>query len=448
MTEAVNRYLANGEALLRNPDDSVSLVNQFSLLSEEGDLSNGKYYVVLARRAYLNAPNDIMAAFNYGSALARSGNFEESLKVFEHCEKIAPEDWKERVYHHLGIANRSLGNNAKAVEWYDKAIAISGSAGIKKDRAMAILAQFKLRDGLEAFECRKELALERMKINGGKLIAQQKLPNNVVHWTGEDLTGKTIVVYHEEGSGDFIQFSRFIPRLRERNPAKILLTGPSPDLLDLVADNIKVGGIVPLEGPFNSDFVVGSMSFPWRLGLDYKDVSGKPYFKSKAADIPRRGALNVGLVWRGNPAYGMDTHRSMAFSEYCPLFDLKDIAFYSLQVGGAANEVTKLGFQGFVTDLGSHTKSWKDTAEMISALDVIVSVDTAVAHLSGALGKPTFTLITRASDWRWNRESEQTVWYDSMNVIRQKHQGDWRPCIDRIRSRLETMLAERRREAA
>lgn len=448
MTEVVDKYQAYAEALLRNPDDTENLVNQFSLLTTEGDLANGKHYLYLARRAYEGAPNHINAAFNYGSALQRTGEYQRAADIYRHCLAIAPKDWKAVCMHHLGVAYRALNENEKAIEFYDKALAINPKASIKKDRAMALLASGKLYDGLKAFECRKELAEERLRENGGQLVAQQKLPAGVRHWKGEDLTGKTIVIYHEEGSGDFIQFSRFIPVLWSRNPNKILLTGPTPDLLDLVADQTMISGIVPLEGPFKSDYVIGSMSLPWRLGLDYIDVNGKPYMKSKAANIPLRGKLNVGLVWRGNPAYGMDAHRSIAFSEFCPLFDLNDVAFYSLQFGGAANEVTKLGFSGFVADLGSKTKNWRDTAKLIQALDVVVTVDTAVAHLAGALGKPVLMMITRASDWRWDRDSAETVWYDSMTVIRQDKQDEWRPCILRVREKLEAMLAGRRREAA
>src|SRR5262249_43157793 len=151
---------------------------------------------------------------------------------------------------------------------------------------------------------------------------------------------------------------------------------------------IEVNGIVPLSGSFECDYVVGSMTLPWRLGIDYTQINGKPYFNAAPATFPRRGKLNVGLVWRGNPEYGMDVHRSMAFSELCPLFDLKDVAFYSLQVGPASAELGRLGFDGFIADLGPFAKNWGATARLIKRLDAVVAVDTAVAHLGGALGVP------------------------------------------------------------
>jgi hypothetical protein len=194
------------------------------------------------------------------------------------------------------------------------------------------------------------------------------------------------------------------------------------------------------------------MSLPWRCGVDYPNVSGAAYFKAEAAQIPLRGKLNVGLVWRGNPAYGQDVHRSMDFGEFCPLFDLPGVAFYSLQAGAPGLEVTNLGLDGFIANLEPLAQSWRDTARLVQALDVVVSVDTAVAHLAGALGKPVYILTTNASDWRWNRASQKTVWYDSARVIRQRKQDEWCPSIDIVREklkhRLKWMVEDERRRVA
>lgn len=442
--QTVDKYKALAARLVRNPDDAPSLVSQFSTLSEARE--NGKHYLQLARRAYLIDPGNINAVFNYASGLQRAGEFKEALSLFQKCLKMADDHWRPICWHHIGIAYRALSENRKAIEAYDKAIALTGRMDIQKDRALALMADRKLKEGLEAFEIRKPMAEAKAKNNGGLLVAQQRLPAGVVHWSGEDLTGKTIVVFHEEGTGDFFQFCRFIPELRKRNPAKILLTGPIPNVIDLVSDNIQVDGIVSLT-EFESDYVVGSMSLPWLLGIDYKDINGKPYFKAEAATFPLRGALNVGLVWRGNPQYGMDVHRSMAFSELTTLFDVPGIAFYSLQAGEPGLEVTQLGFDGFVANLEPLAQTWRETAKLIQRLDCVVTVDTAVAHLAGALGKPVYIMITAASDWRWDRFSHKTVWYDSAYVVRQHKQDDWKPVIAKVKDQLKGRLLARRQAA-
>lgn len=442
---SVEKYRAYANELVRNPDDPIALVNQFAVISEKKE--NGQFYLPLAKRAYDLAPSNISSVFNYGSALHRVGRFEEGLELYQRALKLADAEWLPKVTHHMGVAYRALNENRKAAEWYQKAYDLDPNPQYLKDRAIAILAQGRLKDGLEAFEIRREVAVRKAHENQGYLISQQKLPDGVVHWEGEDLTGRSVVMYHEEGSGDFIQFCRFIPKLKALGAKSVHICGPVPNLLDLVADNIAVDGIVPLAGPFDCDFVIGSMSLPWRCGVELDQVGGQAYFKAEPAKIPLRGKLNVGLVWRGNPAYGMDVHRSMAFTEFCPLFDVPHVAFYSLQAGPPGLEVTNLGLDGFVANLEPFASTWRDTARLIQALDIVVSVDTAVAHLAGALGKPVMTLVTNASDWRWNRNSQKTVWYDSMKVIRQKKQGDWGPCIKAVRDDLRELVNVRRKAA-
>lgn len=447
MSETVQLYKGYAAKLLRGPNDTEALVNQFALLSNEGDRTNGRHYLVLAQRAYNAEPDNIKTVFNYASALQRCGEFGKAKDMYRWCVDHAPDDWLTRCLHHLGVSYRAMGQNAKAIEYYDQAIAREPLPEFIKDRALAMMADGQLKAGLEQFEIRKQLSEEKVAKNGGKLNAQRRLPKDVKHWKGEDLTGKTLVVYHEEGIGDFFQFCRFIHKLRETGVAKILLTGPVADVLDFVSDQIQIDGIVPLEGPFECDYVIGSMSISWRMGIEYKDVSGRPYMTAEPATFPRRGLFNVGLVWRGNPVYGMDAHRSMPFSDLCPLFDLNDVAFYSLQIGPAANEVTRLGFDGFVADLVPFAKNWRATAKLLKRLDAVVTVDTAVAHLAGALGVPAHVMVTKASDWRWDRNSEKTAWYDSVRVYRQTEQDDWKPCVQRVRKRLMEMAGERRQDA-
>lgn len=443
----VATYQTFAAALSRRPDDPQMLVNHFAHLFNTVDRSKIHALFPLAARAYRIDPNNYSVAFNYATALGAVGRWLESISLFKWCVENAPDrKWLGRARHHLGIALRYNGDDAAAIEWYDKALEINNDPEIKKDRALTILAMGRLNEGLQAFECRRECAEAGIVENGRK--AQGLLPVNVRsrHWQGEDLTGKTVVVYAEEGIGDFIMMSRFIPCLRDYGVGKLLLTGKVPDLLDLVADNIPVDGIVPLT-EFDADHVVGSMTLPWRVGVDYQHVDGAPYFKAEPAPFKRRAALNVGLVWRGNAAYGRNSHRSMDFTNFCPLFEIPGIAFYSLQVGEAAREITAAGYDGFVANLAPFARTWRQTARLIASLDAVVSVDTAVAHLAGALGVPVFNMVTRSCDWRWNRNSITTVWYDSMRVVRQKSHDNWGPVVSEVKSQLESMVNERRQNA-
>lgn len=441
----VDKYRAEANKLIRNPDDPEALINQFANVSEKKE--NGRHYYYLAKRAYEIAPNEINSAFNYGSACHRTGRFKEALRMYQRCQEMADAEWMPKIVHHIGIAYKALGNYQKAIDYYTKAYELQPDPQILKDRALAYLGAGQLNKGLREFEVRREVALMRFRENKGELITQQKLPEGVVHWQGEDLNGKSVCVYHEDGAGDFIQFCRFIPKLRSLGASKVFLTGPLRDLLDLVSDNLPIDGVLPLAGPIDCDYVVGSMSLPWRVGIAQDHITGRPYFKAIPAKIPLRGKLNVGLVWRGNPAYLADTQRSMPFTTYSPIFDLPGCAFYSLQVGSPGLEVTEAGFDGFVANLEPLMPNWRATARVISALDAVVSVDTSVAHLAGALGKPVFTLVPNAADWRWDRNSSKSIWYDSMRVFRQHKQDDWSQCLEEVKSRLRQMSQDQRRAA-
>jgi hypothetical protein len=435
-------------ALSRNPDDPQALVNHFAHLFNTVDRSKIHNLYPLAARAYRLDPENYAVAFNYATALSATGRWLEGIALFKWCVAQAPDQkWLGRAWHHLGIALRSNGNDAEAIECYDKAIELTGNPEIKKDRALAILAMGRLNEGLQAFEIRRECSEAGVAKHG--LKSQGLLPPNVhhKHWQGEDLSGKTVVVYAEEGIGDFIMVSRFIPRLRNYAGIKILLTGKVPDVLDLVADNIAVEGIVPIAD-FDADHVIGSMTLPWRTGVNYWDVHGAAYFKAEPAAFARRGLLNVGLVWRGNPTYGRNSHRSMEFTNFCPVFDIPGVAFYSLQVGEPAREITASGYDGFVANLAPFAKSWRQTARLIARLDAVVTVDTACAHLAGALGVPVLTMVTKFPDWRWDRHSMRTVWYDSIRIIRQRTQDDWGSVITEVKSQLEDMVYERRQNTA
>lgn len=445
----IEKYQQAAHTLVRNPDDAQALVELYGCICEKREYS--KIIIPVARRAYEVAPNSVAAVFNYGTALHRAGYYDASLRMYQAALKIPGDEWKAKIWHHIGIAMRSMGRNREAFEAYGEAYKREPNPNMLKDQALAVLAQGRYLEGMELYEVRREAAVWKVHMAGGHLIAQAQLPADVEHWEGESLQGKEVVVYHEEGSGDFFQFCRYIPFLRALGASKVKLCGPSDGPLQLVADNLQIDEIVPLEGPFETDYVIGSMSLPWRchraLGLGSLKIDGSSYLDADPYPLPRRPGFKVGLVWRGNPAYGQDALRSMPFQEYFALLDLPGVCFYSMQIGPGNLDPTIFGVDGLVANLTPLMPDWRATASMVTAMDAIVSVDTATAHLAGALGKPVFTMITASNDWRWPREGEKTPWYDSMRIIRQDKQDDWTSCVSRVRRAIER-LANKRLKAA
>ncbi len=174
------------------------------------------------------------------------------------------------------------------------------------------------------------------------------------------------------------------------------------------------------------------------MGIEYKDVNGLAYMTAKPIRLPQRGRLKVGLSWQGSPGYENDALRSASLGAFCPLFDLPGAAFYSLQVRPGPDEISSLGLDGFIADLGSTLKDFRDTAAAIAAMDVIVTVDTANSHMAGALGIPVLMMLGKAPCWRW-MQGPKTPWYRGHKIFRQSTVDVWP--IEAVRKELEAMLA-------
>ncbi len=250
-------------------------------------------------------------------------------------------------------------------------------------------------------------------------------------WAGEDLAGKRLLVFAEQGLGDTIQFSRFIPMLAAAGAEVTLacdtrlheLLRPLPGLAAVVEKN----GKLPLY-----DFWVDQMTLALMLGIRPDNIPGAEGFLladpvEVAAWREGLGAGVIGLVWAGNPAHSNDERRSMPFAALAPLL-ASGRRFVSLQVGPRAADAAGSP----VRDLSSCLTDYARTAAIVSALDLVISVDTSVAHLAGALGVPCWVLLPQAPDWRWILGRDTTPWYRHTRLFRQPYPGDWQEPISRV----------------
>lgn len=429
MTETeqiVGAYKITAAKLLKNPDDPEQLSNQFALLIGGGPRSPS--HLILAKRAAELAPDNFTALFNLGSAYLRAAKYPEGLRLFQRALEIAPEDKRADALAHVGLAFEMIDNFDQALVFYNKAIALRpDDKELYQSRALAILETGDLAKGMFEFECKHYKPPRKVIGNSG-----------IPRWTGEPLDGKHIVFHHEQGFGDTIQFCRILPQIKA---GKLTVAMP-PSLMPLIKTGIgfKADAWVNEEGPFKADYYCSPMSAHGALGVSYKQISGKPYFKADPIKLPERGKLKVGLVWRGSAGYSADVERSVALADFAPLLEIPHVAFYSLQVGEANKEVSKLGLDGFIGDLTGLIKDWSDTARCMAAMDLVISVDTSSAHLAGALGVPVWTLLARASGWRWLRNTTKTPFYDSMTLFRQQVPGDYATPIASMATKLRGMV--------
>jgi tetratricopeptide (TPR) repeat protein len=421
VTEIIAAYKVTAAKLLQDPDDPEQLSNQFTLLSTT---RRGPAQLALAKRCYEVAPNEFIAVFNYASALMRGGM--NSLDMFKRASRLAPPDKKAVTLHHIGLAYHDRGEYWAALVWYGLAQhADPDEPKIGQSIAIAKLAMGKLKDGLYEFEV-KHHAKPRKPISD----------SGVPWWSGEDLAGKRVILTHEQGFGDTLQFIRFAPVLRGEC-ASLVFSGPD-SLAPLIAEQFDCfDDVISEDGPFDADFVTSCMAAIALMGIEYTGVSGDPYMRAEPLALPPRGKLKVGLSWQGSTGYANDALRSAKLADFCPLFDLPGAAFYSLQVGTGAKDITALGLDGFIADLGSTLTDWRSTARAIAAMDVVVTIDSANGHLAGALGKPVLLLLGRAPCWRWMR-GRTTPWYDGHKLFRQEQVDCWP--MDDVRDALKRIM--------
>lgn len=428
---AFEKYQAQAKVLLDNPDDPTALHAQ--VVACENVKFHTPATVALIRRCAAIAPDEWNAVFNLGSVLARDGKYRDAIRQFLRAvELVKSKEQQVMTLHHIGMMHNDIGENDKAIKFYELALAISpDDKDVGQSRAISWLCQGRLNKGLTEFEV-------RLHKPARKAIYQSGIPI----WNGEKLDGKSIIITHEQGFGDTIQFIRFLPRLRrDAKPKQVAFAGPE-GLNKLLWQNFHADQWLDEEGPFDADYICSPMAMVAHLGIEYCDVSGLPYMQTAPLFLPDRGLLKVGIVWQGSWSYSQNARRSMALEGMCPLFAIPGAAFYSLQVGPGAKEVSQLGLDGFLADLTCKIKDWSDTARAIMAMDVIVGVDTGTLHLAGALGKRTLMILPYAPCWRWLRSDNRIRWYENTRLFRQQIPGTWP--VSLVKNELERMVYERR----
>jgi hypothetical protein len=262
------------------------------------------------------------------------------------------------------------------------------------------------------------------------------------------LSGKRILLTAEQGAGDVIQFARYVPLVAQLGGRIVMEAPPSlVRLLTFLSDRHDVIPIGSPPGAFETHCPL--MSLPLKFGTELDSIPAPAQFAIPAemkANWARRTSYEkpkVALVWAGNPTQQDDRTRSLSFRSLLPLTTLNDIEFFSLQVGAAAKELKTAGLAERIHDLSPFLTDYAETASAVACMDLVISVDTSVAHLAGTLGKPVWTLVSFVADWRYLKERNDSPWYPSMRLFRQKALGDWETIIQEIVVTLPTWLASR-----
>lgn len=254
-------------------------------------------------------------------------------------------------------------------------------------------------------------------------------------WNGAEFKNQTLLVWAEQGYGDTIQFVRYLPEVKSRGGRVVLACQPVMERLLQPCAGFDHLVTCPPEAidPDLYDLQVSLLSLPGLLETTVRTIPAEiPYLTSQPDKVqawreglPKKEGLHVGIVWAGNPQHGNDQNRSCRLDDLAPLSTIPDVVLHSLQKGHGAEQITSPPAGMKVTDLSDHVDDFTDTAAVLSNLDLVITVDTAVAHLAGALGRPVWLLLPFVPDWRWLLERQDTPWYPTMRLWRQAAPGDW-----------------------
>jgi len=417
------------QAIRVDPGNALATHYLGVLAMQRGNLVRGEQ---LMRRA-LAARGDIPDFHaNLGLCLRRLGNAAEAIECHRRAAGLDPRN-PDR-HSNLAIALQDEGRIGEALESFARALALDpGHAEAHYNRALAYLVSGDFRRGWEEYEWRSRC----------REFAERDLaPAGMRPWRGEPLAGRTLLVRREQGHGDMIQFLRLVPALADRG-ARVLVE--APEELEELARSVdpRVEIVEPDLPRPEADCYVNLMSLPRWLGVGLDDIpNAPPYLKANAAlceqwrrRLAEAPGRRIGLVWGGNPLHHNDRNRSCPLPVLAALLDVPGCRWFSLQRGPAAEQLG-LPEAAAIVDLGREFRTYADTAAAIAALDLVVTVDTSIAHLAGALARPAWVMIPHAPDWRWLRDRGDSPWYPSIRLFRQARAGDWPGVVAAMRSAL------------
>ena len=441
--------LAAYDAALRlMPDHVLAQSNRGIALN---DLGRREESLAAFATALCLKPDYADAYSHRGTALSLRGLAQEALAAFETALRLEP-DYGEG-HSNRGTLLNDLGQTDAALVSTGAAISLQPGYAKGYFNRAAVLARLGLVDQaiacLEAAirvkpayaEAHHKLSLLRLLMGDFAAgwaehewrrqgaFARTQLKDTL--WGGEDLAGRTILLHGEQGFGDTLQFCRYAPLVAERG-GKVILRAPRP-LVSLLSSLDGVTQVVAEEDPAPPfDRHCPLMSLPWLFGTGLETIPAPasylgPSEAVRAAWAARLGAregLRVGLVWSGNPTYGNDRNRSLPFDALAPLWGVDGVRWFSLQLGERRSDLAGAP-SGSIEDLSPHLGDFSETAGALSQLDLVLTVDTAVAHLAGACGRQTWVMLPHVADWRWLRERSDSPWYPSLRLFRQTDRGNW-----------------------
>ncbi len=444
-----------------DPEHAEALQSLGVIAGQRGDFAQAE---TLLRRAIKLRPDYAEAHSNLGIVLQRVGQFDNAVASYRKALKIKPD--LADAHSNLGFVLQELGQFHAAVASCHRALEIKSDladAHCNLGLALQELWQIKAAEASyrkalkfkpDYVEANLNLGMLLLSLGryaeawphyeyrySSKLIKPScEMPNlPYPQWQSESLVGKSLLIWPEQGFGDYIQFVRYAELLKDRGVSRLTLVCNQPlkALLETVAG---VDDVITELPTIPYDYWIFPLSLPLHFATTLDNIPcAVPYLHALPERIEQwrdrlPKGLKVGLVWKGNPEHKNDANRSLpGLSTLAPLWSVPGVSLISLQKGQGEDEAKDSSADQPIIPLGSEIGDFADTAAILAQLDLVICVDTSIAHLAGAMGKPCWVLLpTVGLDWRWLRDREDSPWYPSVRLFRQKEAGKWDDPVERI----------------
>ncbi len=424
-----------GSLVKKDPVNPIWMNNLGVVAAVNGDLAVARG---LLRQAGALAGESREILYNLGCLAVSFNDLDVARDIFLRIIKTEPEHLQ--ALFALSRIGKELGLVDEAIKFCRKLVTLAPEeAEFRQNLGILLLKSGNWQEGFELYE-------SRWQANQFEWFSFDKL------WQGESLSGKTILIWSEQGLGDTLQFVRYLPLLKEQAESVVLLVQEA--LLELLRLSFPDIAIKPFSEKHQMiyDFQLPLLNLPrffWSgfnlsaTAVPYLKVSAKSRNKWRSC-LTGASDLRVGLVWAGNPEHKNDANRSIPLKLFQAIFALDGVRFFGLQKDQTFADKCLISTflspevygEKFI-DLASELNDFQDTAAILQQLDLLISVDTSVAHLAGALACPVWLMLPFDADWRWLLERDDSPWYPSMRLFRQPEPGAWQTVINEIAMRLE-----------
>jgi tetratricopeptide (TPR) repeat protein len=456
-------------ALALRPHSAETLNNFGVALARQQELDQA---IQAYRDALRLRPDYVDAHNNLGNAYRSRDQHDEALACYREALRLNPE--AAEVHNNLGITLAHLGKAEEAVAAFRDALRRRPDfAEANNNLGVTLADSNRLHEAVAAFSDALRVRPEHAETHRNRALAwlllgdyeqgwpeyewrwrcenSARRPFPQPLWDGSPLESRTILLHAEQGLGDTLQFMRFAPLVRQQGGVVILEC--QPPLLRLLLTFSGADRVVPQGGPLpRFDVQVPLMSLPTVLRTTLATVPAEvPYLSADPNLVDYwRGILDglrgfkVGIAWQGSPKYGGDRHRSISLEHFARLAEVPGVRLISLQKGPGAEQIGKLSRRFPLVDLDrqlDNAGAFVDSAAVVKNLDLVITCDTAVGHLAGALGVPVWVVLCCPCDWRWMRDREDSPWYPSVRLFRQRRWGDWEDVFARIAAELAVAAA-------